>query len=114
MNALLDFLVSISPYIGLVLGVAGRVFIPWYVERIRSGEIEWDSSKAMAQLATGALMFLALLAANPDLTDLGWQAALAIGLGSALTGWGVSDIGREVKKANDYRKIENHRGRIIR
>lgn len=109
-----EFLISTLPYLGLLIGVAGRVLIPWYVARLQRGEIPWDTNKAKAQLLTGALAFLALLAANPDLSEVGLQGSLAIGLGTAITGWGLSDMGRESKKALDYSRINNNKGRMIR
>ncbi len=93
---------DLVPYIGLALGVIGRVIVPWLVVKLNEDPPpEWDWRKANAQALTGFLAFLVLVAANPQLPDLAWQQALAIGLGSAMAGWGVSDMGREAKKVSE-------------
>lgn len=90
------------PYIGLAVGVIGRVIIPWLVVKFEEDPPpEWEWRKASAQILTGFLAFLALVAANPQLPTLAWQQALAIGLGSAMAGWGVADMGRETRKATE-------------
>lgn len=87
------------PYVGLLVGVLGRVIVPWLIKRLQEPNgLNWDWKKAWAQLLTGLLSFLALLAANPQLPTLTWTQALGLGLASAAAGWGFADAGREVKK----------------
>lgn len=92
--------VDYVPYVGLLVGVLGRVVIPWLIAILDSdGPVPWEWRKAGAQILVGGLAFLGLVAANPQLPDLNWQQALALGLATAASGWGFADMGREVKKA---------------
>lgn len=96
----MDF-VELAPYIGLALGVLGRVIIPWLILVLTEEPPPvWNWRKVTAQLLTGTLAFIGLVAANPQLPTLTWQQALALALASAAAGWGFADMGREVKKAS--------------
>ena len=91
---------NLIPYIGLAVGVLARSVLPWLQLKLEEGA-KWDWSKAIGQVIAGAGAFIALLAANPNLPDMSWQSAIAIGLTAAIGGWGAADIGRTAKKARE-------------
>lgn len=95
----MDF-TELAPYAGLIIGVLGRVVIPWLIMRgNEEPPTPWEWRKVNAQLLAGALALLGLIAAEPNLPNFTFQQALAVGLSAALAGWGVADVGRETKKA---------------
>lgn len=92
---------QLTPYLGLLLGVMGRILLPWLMTQLE-GDAPWDWRKAAGQVVAGLSALLVLVALNPDLPTLTLQQALAVGLLSSLGGWGVADIGRTAQKAKRF------------
>ncbi len=84
------------PWASLLIGLAGRVFIPWLSVRQQNPERgQWDWNKVWPQLLSFGILFLLLPLLIADL-----QAISAIPVQAAwLLGWGAGDVGQKTYKA---------------
>ena len=84
------------PWISLLVGLLGRVFVPWLAVRQQDPEnAKWSWKFVWPQLLSFAILFLLLPLLVADLEmiiDIPVQAAW-------LLGWGAGDIGRKTYKA---------------
>ena len=86
---------EILAWISLVIGMLGRVFIPWLVARQGDTSLPWEWKFVWPQMLSFLLVILVVPLVIPDLdaiTSLGPQAAW-------LVGWGAADVGRQTYKA---------------
>lgn len=87
MNEWQEFL----PYVFYVLGVAGRVVLPYLKARLDADEpFGFDWRYVAGQLVTAVIVLIPLLGSQEYLAQLGGLSYL----GTLLVGWGASDVGR--------------------
>ena len=89
-------MVSVWPWVLLILGVLSRVFIPWLAKRRENpAEAKWDWKFVWPQLVAAVLILLLLPVLVTDLEAVG-TLPLQVGW---LAGWAAADIGRKTYKA---------------
>jgi hypothetical protein len=92
------------PYVFFMLGVVGRIVIPYLIRRAETGEpFDWRYVKV--QLLGAVVALIPLVAAGDKLAEIGrmaWIAALAYG-------WFALDVAREAQKAGHAAAV--NRGR---
>lgn len=84
-------------WVGLFLGLASRIFVPFLAARQKEPTLSWDWRYVWPQLLMFALVVLVLPLLLDDLSvinELPFQVAW-------IAGWGAADVGREIIKAFD-------------
>ena len=86
---------QVLPYFLFVLGVAGRVFVP-YAVRFLEDESRFDWRYVVAQIVTAFVALLPMVAADVAsfLANVGALGVLA----AVVYGWFSADLGREIQK----------------
>jgi len=86
-------LVEVLPYFLFILGVFGRVFLPWLNARRSNPDLPWSWRMIWPQLVTG----LIVLIVAPLITGLEALGSLKP-VAAYLSGWAAADVGREIDK----------------
>lgn len=94
------------PYVFFVLGVVGRIVIPYMIRHLQTGEpFDWRFVKV--QLLGAVVALVPLLAVGDKLAEIGrmaWVAALAYG-------WFAVDLAREAEKAGRAVMVRREMGK---
>lgn len=86
---------TVAPYLFFVVGVIGRVVIPYVKARIDSSEpLSFDWRYLVGQLIGAAVALVPLVAGDEFLSQIGSLSWL----GAILYGWGSGDVGRTLQK----------------
>lgn len=87
---------KVAPFLFFVVGVIGRVVIPYVQARVASDDpISFDWRYLVGQLIAAFVALIPLISGSEFVASLGamgWLAALVYG-------WGSGDVGRTAQKA---------------